>query len=161
AGINFVMLPGFHDNVGGTLRGPNTLVRWTQGGFNFAHLGDIGQELLTDAQLADLQNVDVLMVPAGGVLTVDATQVAKIIDQVKPRVAILMHYRTAFGGPAQFATLPAVNAPFPRIKYKPSTVTLAKLGFLAEPEVWLMEPASDSFVVNPADFTRGKPVSPA
>ncbi len=160
AGLNFVMLPAYHDDTFGSMRGPDTIVRWTQGGLNFVHLGDLGQVLLTDAQLADMQNIDVLMFPAGGSFTLDAAQMAKIISQVKPRVAILMHFKTAIGGPAQVAGLPEVVAPFPAIKYKPSSVTLSKQTLPSQAEVWVMEPAADAFVVNPADFTRGKPVAP-
>src|SRR5690349_12301833 len=39
AGTNFVMIPGFHDNQNGALRGPNTMMVWTQAGMKIAHLG--------------------------------------------------------------------------------------------------------------------------
>src|ERR1044071_9403692 len=67
AGLPFVLIPGFHDNTNGSARGPNALIRWTQGGLRFVHLGDLGQEQLTDAQKADLADIDVLFIPAGGV----------------------------------------------------------------------------------------------
>src|SRR5690349_21568330 len=31
-GLPFVLIPGFHDNANGSQRGPNTMIRWTQGG---------------------------------------------------------------------------------------------------------------------------------
>src|SRR5215469_13928916 len=49
AGTTFTLIPGFHDNQNGALRGPNTMIRWTQAGLNIAHLGDLGQDQLTDA----------------------------------------------------------------------------------------------------------------
>src|SRR5262245_30615164 len=49
AGLPFVQIAGFHDNTGGSARGRNTIVRWTQSGLRFAHFGDFGQESLTDA----------------------------------------------------------------------------------------------------------------
>jgi uncharacterized protein (TIGR03437 family) len=160
SGIEFTLVPGFHDNTNGSTRGPNTIVRWTQAGIRFVHFGDFGQDAPTAAQLADLQNIDVLMVPAGGFFTIDATQTAALIQQLNPRVAILMHYRTAIGGPAQLATLPAVTGPFPQIKYKPATVTLTSAALPATTEVWLMEPVTGAVVVNAAGFTAGAPVSP-
>src|SRR5205814_10064845 len=45
AGITFAMIPGFHDNAGGTVRGQNTIMRWTQAGLKMAHFGDLGQEI--------------------------------------------------------------------------------------------------------------------
>jgi uncharacterized protein (TIGR03437 family) len=160
AGMTFVQIPGFHDNANGALRGPNTIMRWTQGGLRFAHLGDYGQDAFTDAQLADLQDLDVMMIPAGGTLTIDGQQVAKIIDQLKPRVTILMHFRTAFGGPAQLAAHPAVVTPFPAIRYKPSSVLVSRATLPASSEVWVMEPAADAVVTPAAGFTAGMPVAP-
>ena len=46
-GLPFIQIPEFHDNTNGSARGPNTLVRWTQGGLQFAHMGDYGQDQLT------------------------------------------------------------------------------------------------------------------
>ncbi len=53
AGLNFVLIPGFHDNNGAT---PNTVIRWTQSGLGFAQFGDFGQAQFTEAQLAGLRD---------------------------------------------------------------------------------------------------------
>ena len=160
AGLPFVLLPGFHDNMNGTLRGPNTITVWTQGGLRFAHFGDYGQDALSEVQAAELHNIDVMMVPAGGTLTIELPQAAALIAQVKPRVAILMHWRTALGGPATLAAFPAVTGPYPDIRYKPSTVALSRAALPATTEVWLMEPAAEAAVVNLAGATPGAPVAP-
>lgn len=125
-GIPFVTIPGFHDAQGGTVTGANAIVQWTQGGMRWAHFGDYGQEQLTEAQLADLQNLDVAMLPAGGFFTLEAEETAALVAQLKPRVTILMHYRTSLGGAAQTATLPAVPAPFTGVVYKPASVLLSR-----------------------------------
>jgi uncharacterized protein (TIGR03437 family) len=161
AGLPFVLIPGFHDNTNGSARGPNTIMRWTQGGLRFAHFGDFGQDDLTAAQLADLRDLDVMMFPAGGFFTPDGAQMAKLIDQLKPRVAILMHYRTALAGPAQLATHPAVTQPFPQIRYKPATLSINRANLPAATEVWVMEPAADTVAVNAAGFVAGAPASPS
>jgi uncharacterized protein (TIGR03437 family) len=160
AGFPFVLIPGFHDNVQGAARGPNTIVVWTQGGLRFAHFGDFGQDALTDAQLADLQNIDVMMAPAGGTLTIDASQAGALAAQIKPRVLILIHWRTALGGPATLASLPAIANPFPQIRYKPATVVLSRASLPQPTEVWVMEPAAEAFVVNLAGAVPGVPVAP-
>jgi uncharacterized protein (TIGR03437 family) len=161
AGLPFVLIPGFHDNANGTLRGNNTIVQWTQGGLRFAHFGDYGQDALTEAQAADLRDIDIMMVPGGGGPTADGAAIARIIDQLKPRVAILMHYRTGVGGPAQLAGHPAVATPFPMVQYKPASVTVSKSVMPLNSEVWVMEPVAEAAVVPAAGFTGGAPVAPA
>lgn len=160
AGLPFVLIPGFHDNTNGSTRGQNTIIRWNQAGLKIAHFGDLGQEQLTAAQLADLQNLDVLFFPAGGFFTVSPERAAAYVRELKPRVAILMHYRTALGGAAQTAGLPDSAAPFSPLLYKPSTVVVSAGTLPAATEVWVMEPAADTVAVNAASFTPGAPVAP-
>jgi uncharacterized protein (TIGR03437 family) len=153
-GLPFVLIPGYHDNQNGTVRGPNTIVRWNQAGLRIAHFGDLGQEQLTAAQLADLQNLDIIF------LTVSPDRAAAYVRELKPKVAILMHYRTALGGAAQTAGLPESAAPFAPVTYKPASVVLNSSTLPATTEVWVMEPAADSVAVNAASFTLGAPVAP-
>jgi uncharacterized protein (TIGR03437 family) len=164
AGTSFVLIPGFHDNQNGALRGPNTMITWTQAGMKIAFLGDLGQDSLTDAQLADLQNIDILFVPAGGFFTVTPDQAAAYVRQLKPKVAILMHYKTALGGPAQLAALPAASDPFAPVAYQPNTATLNQAtlpaaGHESAGAVWVMQPLSDTVAVSSASYAV--PVAPA
>jgi uncharacterized protein (TIGR03437 family) len=159
-GMPFVVIPGFHDAQGGAVSGQNSIVQWTQGGLRFAHFGDYGQEQLTDAQLADLQNLDVLMIPGGGYFTVETEEAAALVAQLKPRVTILMHYRTSLGGPAQAAVLPAVPAPFSGVVYKPASAVLNRDRMPTVPEVWVMEPLASAVVVNSGGLAPGIPVAP-
>jgi uncharacterized protein (TIGR03437 family) len=164
AGTNFVLIPGFHDNQNGAARGPNTMITWTQGGMKIAHLGDFGQDSFTDAQLADLQNVDILFIAAGGFFTVTPAQAAAFVKQLRPKIAILMHYKTALGGPAQLADVAAASDPFLPVQYKPNTVTvnaasLPTLGREGAGEVWVMQPLSATVGVNTASYAAGMPVA--
>ena len=161
AGMQFVLIPGFHDAQSGNVTGPNTIVQWMQGGLRFAHFGDYGQEQLTEAQLADLQNLDVLMIPAGGFFTIEPEEGAAIAAQLRARVTILMHYRTPLSAAGPLAILPAVAAPFPAVVYKPSTVVLSRERLPSSPETWVMEPAASAVVMNAASFEAGVPVAPA
>ncbi len=158
-GIPFVRIPGFHDTTNGSARGQNTIVQWTQGGLRFAHFGDYGQASLTPAQLADLRDIDVAMIPAGGNFTITAAQAADLIAQFHPRVAILMHYRTAFGGNG-LAGHPEIGAPFPQIQYKPASMALTRATLPASEQVWVMEPSADPIVTSAANVTAGAPVAP-
>src|SRR5205823_3226150 len=82
-GITFTMIPGFHDDANGTVRGQNTIMRWTQAGLKMAHFGDLGQEQLTPAQLADLQDLDIIFVPAGGFFTVTPERMARYVTELR------------------------------------------------------------------------------
>ncbi|MCW2952265.1 MAG: Zn-dependent hydrolase of the beta-lactamase fold family [Conexibacter sp.] len=83
-----------HDDVGGTERGANTLLRFTFGGLRIAHLGDLGQRALRPEQAAALGAVDLLFVPVGGGPTLDAEQATEVAACLGARVVVPMHYRT-------------------------------------------------------------------
>ena len=85
-------LETFHDDKNGTLRGLNTVTAVDMEGMRVVHMGDIGHQL-SDGQLESLGKVDVLMIPVGGYYTVDAPAAIKLVNSVKPRIVIPMHYR--------------------------------------------------------------------
>ena len=76
----------------GALRGPNTIQVFECEDKHIAHLGDLGCDL-DDEQRAQLQDLDVLMIPVGGYFTIDAKQAAKIVLDLKPKCVIPMHYK--------------------------------------------------------------------
>ena len=57
------------------------------------HLSDLGQKELTDQQLEEIGEVNVLMLPVGGVYTIDAKGASDIINQIEPQIVIPMHYK--------------------------------------------------------------------
>jgi L-ascorbate metabolism protein UlaG (beta-lactamase superfamily) len=83
-----------HDDAAGTRLGPNTLFVFALGGMRIAHLGDLGQAALRDAQLAALGTVELLMVPVGGDATIAAAEAMAIVEAVGARLVVPMHYRT-------------------------------------------------------------------
>jgi L-ascorbate metabolism protein UlaG (beta-lactamase superfamily) len=83
-----------HDDVAGTSRGPNTIFVWTLDGIRVAHFGDFGQAALRDEQAAAIGEVDLLIVPVGGGPTIGAEGARAIVDRLRPRWVIPMHYRT-------------------------------------------------------------------
>lgn len=82
----------YHDPEQGALRGKNTIRIFTAEGLRVAHLGDLGCEL-TQEQVERLAGLDALLFPVGGFYTIDAQQARKVVEQLKPRVAVPMHYR--------------------------------------------------------------------
>jgi L-ascorbate metabolism protein UlaG (beta-lactamase superfamily) len=92
-GIKIKAVPTAHDDKGGGQRGKNTIFCFEVDGVKVCHCGDLGH-VLTDEQVKAIGGVDVLMIPVGGFFTVDAGTAHKVIDQLKPKVAIPMHYKT-------------------------------------------------------------------
>lgn len=93
--LKIIGIPTFHDDEGGAKRGRNIVFRFEMDGMTFAHLGDLGQEL-TDAEIRSLGRVDVLFIPVGGVFTIDAAAARRLVDRIRPKVAIPMHFH--YGG---------------------------------------------------------------
>lgn len=60
-------------------------------GIRFGHMGDIGNPL-KDWQIDGLRGVDVLLALTGGPPTLDLSDLHHVIDVIKPRVVIPMHY---------------------------------------------------------------------
>ncbi len=84
--------PAFHDESGGAQRGEVTLFKFNVDGVEFLHLGDLGHRLDEDT-LKKIGHVDILFVPVGGIYTLDAQGAWNVIREIKPKVAIPMHYK--------------------------------------------------------------------
>jgi L-ascorbate metabolism protein UlaG (beta-lactamase superfamily) len=88
-------LAAFHDPVAGRDRGGVGMLLIEVDGVRLLHCGDLGQPLLTQSQLDLIGNLDVLLIPVGGVYTVDGPEAARITEQVRPRIVVPIHYKTA------------------------------------------------------------------
>jgi len=92
AGVVITGVQSFHDNVNGAERGMNTIFHIMMDGLNIVHLGDLGQEKLTEEQLNNLGQTDILLVPVGGKYTIDGKAASEIVAQLEPKIIIPMHY---------------------------------------------------------------------
>ena len=84
----------YHDNSGGKERGHNLISVIDADNLVLAHLGDLGHSL-DYRVLQEMGKVDVLLIPVGGVFTIDAALAVKVVNDIKPSIAIPMHYKTA------------------------------------------------------------------
>ena len=86
-----------HDEEGGRLRGKNRITILTNDHEKIAHFGDLGRDLslMEESALADAA---VILIPCGGFYTIDAQLAGKIIEKLRPKLAVLMHYRTDSSG---------------------------------------------------------------
>jgi L-ascorbate metabolism protein UlaG (beta-lactamase superfamily) len=93
SGVLIIGLSTFHDAEGGAVLGKNTVFAIEVDDVTVCHLGDLGSPL-TSAQVEELGNVDVLLVPVGGGPTITASQAAALIRSMEPKIVIPMHYKT-------------------------------------------------------------------
>jgi len=94
-GVKIRGVISFHDESAGRKRGENIIYVFTMDNISFCHLGDLGHELDEDA-VQQIGDVDVLFIPVGGNFTIDAEKAWNVINGIKPKIAIPMHYK--FGG---------------------------------------------------------------
>jgi L-ascorbate metabolism protein UlaG (beta-lactamase superfamily) len=93
--VHIQALATYHDNMGGMQRGKNGVFILDVAGLRIVHLGDLGHTL-SRRQLDKVGTVDVLMIPVGGVYTLNGLDAQKVVEQIKPRRVILpMHYGNA------------------------------------------------------------------
>ena len=92
-GIEFRGLETHHDTSGGRERGSNTVFCFAVDRVRVCHLGDLGH-VLSESQISEIGEVDVLMIPVGGFYTIDAGEATRVCDQIRPRVVFPMHYST-------------------------------------------------------------------
>jgi L-ascorbate metabolism protein UlaG (beta-lactamase superfamily) len=84
----------YHDQMSGMQRGKNGVFILDMAGLRIVHLGDLCHQL-NRQQLEKLGTVDVLMIPVGGVYTLNGLDAQKVVEQIKPkRYIIPMHYGT-------------------------------------------------------------------
>lgn len=106
-------VPSFHDDQSGSLRGTNTIRVFTAGDVSVVHLGDLGHQL-TEEQLAAIGKVDGVLVPVGGVYTVDAQGAKQVCQAIGPKWVVPMHYRHAPYGLPNVAGVEDFLALWPR-----------------------------------------------
>ncbi|MFI3229712.1 MAG: MBL fold metallo-hydrolase [Bacillota bacterium] len=92
-GVKIYGFMSYHDAQKGALRGKNIIYKFRMDGVDICHLGDIGEPLTP--MLAELiGSVNVLLIPVGGIYTIDSNEAKSFIDRLMPDVVIPMHYKT-------------------------------------------------------------------
>ncbi len=93
SGVLIIGTRTFHDAEKGEKRGKNTVYLIQIDEISICHLGDLGHVLTTE-QVEEMENIDVLLLPVGGVSTIDAAKAAEVVRQLEPKAVIPMHYKT-------------------------------------------------------------------
>ncbi len=93
SGVLIIGMATFHDGEEGKKRGKNTAYLMEVDEVSVCHLGDLGHVLTTE-QVAEIGNVDVLLLPVGGVSTINAPMAAEVVRELEPKAVVPMHYKT-------------------------------------------------------------------
>ena len=93
SGVLIAGIATFHDQERGKKRGRNTVYLIEVDEVSVCHLGDLGH-VLTAEQVEEIGNVDVLLLPVGGVSTINAPTAAEVVRQLEPKAVLPMHYKT-------------------------------------------------------------------
>jgi L-ascorbate metabolism protein UlaG (beta-lactamase superfamily) len=138
--VSFTGVATYHDDVQGKERGENTVFAFEVDGLKICHLGDLGH-VLTPDQVAQVGEVDILLLPVGGRATVDADAATQVMGQLNPKVTIPMHYKT---DKIKFPFAPVDD--FLRRKYEVRRLGMPRLELSKDnmpprPEIMVISPA--------------------
>lgn len=94
SGVKVWAFPAFHDAKEGAEKGRNTVYLIEAEGLTLCHLGDLGH-LLEEKTAEEIGSPDILLIPTGGVYTINHEEAAKVVAQLEPWIVIPMHYKVA------------------------------------------------------------------
>lgn len=90
-GVRIFGFRSYHDNQQGRERGENILFKIEAEGVIILHCGDLGF-VPEDSFLETIGDVDILLVPTGGVYTIDPSQAFELVKKIEPSIVIPMHF---------------------------------------------------------------------
>ena len=131
--------PSYHDDAGGQIRGDNIIFKWRISGITFVHMGDYGETRLSKDQDEFISAADVLMIPVGGVYTIESQRAKEIIELIKPSIVIPMHYKTKHCN-IDIKELSDFLTDAENFIFSPSSVTISAENLPEETEIWVLEP---------------------
>jgi L-ascorbate metabolism protein UlaG (beta-lactamase superfamily) len=83
-------VPVYQQQYGNALKGAAFV--FDLGTICVAHLGDLAHKL-TEEQIKAFGKVDIAMIPIGGMFTMPPDTAREVLQQLKPKIAVPMHYR--------------------------------------------------------------------
>ena len=93
SGVKILGIPTYHDDKSGAERGKNTMYYIeAEDGTSVLHCGDLGHTL-DDATLQKFGEVTALLIPVGGIYTIDAEKALKVVSSIEPAFVVPMHYK--------------------------------------------------------------------
>ena len=119
-GVRIFGFQSFHDKTQGSERGENILYKFESEGLSVLHCGDLGV-IPEESFLETIGEVDILMIPVGGIYTIEAEEAFQIVKKIEPAIVIPMHYGTGkLAGVSEFTKKFGLDhiTPIPKLVYK-------------------------------------------
>jgi L-ascorbate metabolism protein UlaG (beta-lactamase superfamily) len=91
-GVSIIGVASFHDDKKGAERGKNTIYVLEAENLRLLHLGDLGHKL-TDEEVKEIGNIDIMFIPVGGFYTIDSKVAAEVVKQIGASIIIPMHFK--------------------------------------------------------------------
>jgi L-ascorbate metabolism protein UlaG (beta-lactamase superfamily) len=139
-GIDFQCRATYHDRFHGTRMGLTTMTAFEFDGLRIAHLGDIGCDL-TAADVEAIGPVDILVFPTGGTYTLGAADAPMVLEALKPRLAIPVHYECE-GCRLGLEPVEALESHLSGLHRPIQSRWTSADGMPSEPSVLVLEPAN-------------------
>ncbi|HPU44259.1 MAG TPA: MBL fold metallo-hydrolase [Dictyoglomaceae bacterium] len=139
-GIKIWNIPTYHDDAKGSKRGKDSITVIEGDGIKIVHLGDIGT-LLSEKELEQMGKVDILIIPVGGFYTLNQADAVELIKEIKPKIAIPMHYKTEYTKDWPISPLDdflKLIKDFKVKTYNTSTLKISKDDLPKETEIWVL-----------------------
>jgi L-ascorbate metabolism protein UlaG (beta-lactamase superfamily) len=92
-GLTIEAFPCYHDQSEGKERGNNLLFMIEVDGLRLAHMGDLGHTLAQET-VKKMGRVDIVLLPVGGFYTIGPDEAGMVMNDIKPKFTIPMHYKT-------------------------------------------------------------------
>lgn len=126
----------YHDHKKGKERGENVVYRIEIDGLSLIHAGDMGM-LPSLEEIESWKPLDILLVPVGGIYTINGHEAQTLVEHLKPRVVIPMHYRTPL---LKFELQPVENFTYQFFKVKTlseTQVEITRENLPESTEIWI------------------------
>lgn len=94
-GIVTGAVESYHDKNSGKDRGMNYIRSFDIDGIRVVHLGDLG-DVPSDELKESIGKADILLIPVGGIFTIDPNEAIETAEKIGPKVLIPMHYQADF-----------------------------------------------------------------
>jgi L-ascorbate metabolism protein UlaG (beta-lactamase superfamily) len=120
-----------------------TIVHFRAEGLHVAFLGDLGHAL-RDEELAPIRGADVVLAAAGGPPTIAYADLVPLLDEIRPRVVVPMHYKIE--GKINLAIRPVSDfleamAGWPVERVEGSTLEVTRATLPERPTIVSLKPA--------------------
>jgi L-ascorbate metabolism protein UlaG (beta-lactamase superfamily) len=123
-------VPIYQQQFGNALKG--AAFAFDLGVLCIVHLGDLSHRL-TPEQIKAFGKVDIAMIPIGGTFTMPPDTAREVLQQLKPKIAIPMHYRDDSSLVEMFVR------GFPNRRHPTNTLTVNKSGLPATLEIIVLK----------------------